>query len=233
MQHFHRSIEQRIYWIGAIKLTTGAIFTILTRRRVVGRENVPKKGPLLVVSNHLSFADQFLLGASLGRKLVFMAKKEIFKSRFMRHLAHGFGAFPIRRGGILDRTALAQANQVLEDGQALVMFPEGRRNQRAAMTRAFPGSAMIALHNGIPILPVAITGMEHIDSKGPLWHLRHRPHVTVTIGRPFHIEPTEGKTGKKDLLKLSDHIMGHVAELLPPEYRGYYSDRQGADDDKD
>ena len=233
MQHFHRSIIQRIYWIGAIKLTTEAMFTLSTRRRVIGRENVPKKGALLVVSNHLSFVDQFLIGASLGRKLVFMAKMELFKSRFMRHLAHRFGAFPIRRGGILDRKALEQANQVLEDGQALVMFPEGRRNQRAAMTRAFPGSAMIALNNGVPILPVAITGMEHIDTKGPLWHLRHRPHVTVTIGRPFHLKPAEGKIGKKELLKLGDHIMEHVAELLPPEYRGYYGDRQGADDDKD
>ncbi len=233
MAHFHRSIIQRIYWIGAIKLTSEAVFTLLTRRRVIGRENVPQKGPLLVVSNHLSFADQFLIGVSLGRKLVFMAKMELFKSWLMRHMMHRFGAFPIRRGGILDRKALAQANQVLEDGQALVMFPEGRRNQKAAMTRAFPGSAVIALNNGIPILPVAITGMEYLDTKGLLWQLRHRPHVTVTIGLPFCLKPADGGTNKKEFLKLGDHIMGHVAELLPPEYRGYYGDQQGTDGDKD
>jgi len=222
---FHRSILQRIYWTIAIRVISRIGLFLLSRRQVRGQENVPKQGPLLIVSNHLSFADQFLISASLSRKAVFMAKEEIFKSRIMRHLAHGLGAFPVRRGGILDRMAIRQAHQVLDSGQALVMFPEGTRNRKAKLRRAFPGSAMIALHNNVPILPIGFTGMEHIDTKGPLWYLIHRPRVTVIIGRPFHLPPVgdKDKVTKKELLELSDHIMEHVAELLPPQYQGYYA----------
>lgn len=220
---FHRSILQRIYWIGAVKVISRILLSAFTRQRVTGKENIPKQGPLLVVSNHLSFADQFLISISLGRKAVFMAKTELFRSRIIRHLAHGFGAFPVRRGGILDRAALQQANQVLDSGQALAMFPEGARNRKAELRRAYPGSAMIALHNNVPILPIGITGMEHADIKSPLWNLIHRPLVTVTIGRPFHLPPVEGKVTKKDLLRLGDHVMEHIAELLPPKYQGYYA----------
>ena len=222
---FHRSILQRIYWTGA-KLTSRILLSILTRRRVTGQKNIPKQGSLLVVSNHLSFADQFLISLSINRKTVFMAKVELFKSRIIRHLAHGFGAFPVRRGGILDRAALKQANQILDSGQALVMFPEGARSRKAELSRAFPGSAMIALHNNVPILPIGITGMEHTDAKSLLWNLIHRPRVTVTIGRPFHLPPVKDKATKTELIQLGDHIMEHIAELLPPEYRGHYAKRR-------
>ena len=220
---FHHSILQRICWTMSVLVIARIGLFLLTRRQVRGQENVPQQGPLLIVSNHLSFADQFLLAISLNRKVVFMAKEEIFRSRLLRNLAHGFGAFPVRRGGVLDRAALQQANQVLDSGQALAMFPEGRRTQKAQLGRAFPGSAMIALHNSVPILPIGITGMEHTDAKSPLWNLIHRPLVTITIGRPFHLPPVEGKATKKDLLRLGDHIMEHIAELLPPKYQGYYA----------
>lgn len=125
LTQFHRSILQRIYWTVA-KLISRMLLFMLTRQRVTGQENIPKRGPLLVASNHLSFADQFLININLGRKTVFMAKEEIFRSRLLRHLAHGFGAFPVRRGGILDRTALKQANQILDSGQALLCSLRGQ-----------------------------------------------------------------------------------------------------------
>lgn len=84
---------------------------------------------------------------------------------------------------------------------------------------------MIALHNNVPILPIGITGMERADEKSLLWNFIHRPRVTVTIGRPFHLPPVEGKATKKDLLQLGDYVMEHIAELLPPKYQGYYAKR--------
>ena len=221
---FHRSIIQRITWIIVVRVISGVILFLTTRRRVRGKENVPRRGPLLIVSNHLSFADQFLLSASLNRKVVFMAKEELFRSRLIRHLAYGFGAFPVHRGGILDREAVRQANQVLDSGQALAMFPEGARSKKARLKSAFPGSALIALHNNVPILPIGITGMEHVK-KGPLWNIIHRPQVTVNIGRPLHLPPVndKDKVTKAELVEFADYVMEHVAELLPPEYRGHYA----------
>jgi 1-acyl-sn-glycerol-3-phosphate acyltransferase len=154
-----------------------------------------------------------------------MAKEELFNSWVMRFLAASFGAFPVRRGGIMDRQAVRLANQILESGQALVMFPEGMRSRKAKLKPAFPGSAMIALHNNVPILPVGITGMEHVDVKGLLWHLIHRPKVTVNVGHPFHLPPVKNKRelNKAQLVELADSIMQHIAELLPPEYQGHYA----------
>ena len=220
----HQKRHQRIGRL-LILLFSRMIFFLLNRRRVKGKENVPRQGPLLIVSNHLSMADQYLLAINLNRKVVFMAKEEIFRSRLIRHLAHTFGAFPVRRGGIMDREALQQANQVLDSGQALAMFPEGTRSKNAQLQPAFPGSALIASHNHVPILPVGITGMEKVK-KGPFWMLLHRPPVTVNIGRPFYLPPVKGQLTKAELAKLADYIMEHIAELLPPEYQGHYARRR-------
>ena len=225
---FHRSITQRILWTFYARVLSEVLFSLLTRRQVTGRENVPRQGHLLIISNHLSFADQFLLTANLNRRVVYMAKVELFRSRLIRCLAHGFGAFPVRRGGIMDREAIRQANQILESGQDLGMFPEGMRNWKAELKRAFPGSVMIALHNNVPILPIGITGMEHVDTKGPLWYLIHRPRVTINIGRPFHLPPVKDKdkVTKAELIRLADYMMERIAELLPPEYQGHYAKRK-------
>ena len=219
---FHHTIVQRIMWTLFIRVMARIILFLTTRRRVRGKENIPRQGPLLILSNHLSMADQFLLSASLNRKVVFMAKEELFRFRLIRHLAYGFGAFPVRRGGIMDRKALRQANQVLDSGQALGMFPEGMRSKNAQLQPAYPGSALIALHNGAPILPIGITGMEQLN-KGIVWMLLHRPPVTVNIGCPFNLPPGNDKVTKVELVKLANYIMGHIAELLPPEYRGNYA----------
>jgi len=150
-----------------------------------------------------------------------MAKEELFRSRLSSYFVNNLGAFPVHRGQ-LDRKALRQANQVLADGQALVIFPEGTRSKNAQLQPAFPGSALIALHSGTPILPVGITGTERI--KGIGWWLR-RPHITVNIGSPFHLPPVSNKLTKTELAELTNYIMGHIAELLPVEYRENYTEQ--------
>jgi 1-acyl-sn-glycerol-3-phosphate acyltransferase len=194
------------------------IVFLFTGTRVTGKKNLPKHGALLVVANHLSLADPPLLGACLSRKAIFMAKEELFRSKFVRYFIRGFGAFPVHRGQ-LDRKSLRRAEEVLESGLVLVMFPEATRSKNAEMQPAYPGSAMIALHSGTSILPVGITGTENI--KGYKWLLR-RPRLVVNIGRPFNLPEVNGKVTRTVLNDITDLIMKHVAELLPDKYRGYY-----------
>ena len=200
------------------------LLVLLTRWQVKGKENVPSQGPLLIVANHLHLADPPLLGVSLPRKTIFMAKKELFYSysRVVAYFVGSLGSFPVHRGK-LDRQALRQVDQVLAKGLALVMFPEGMRSKSGRLRPAFRGSALIALRNGVPILPVGITGTEKI--KGVTWILR-RPRITVNIGHPFYLPPANGKLTKVELTKLTNSIMGHIAELLPPEYRGVYTGKE-------
>ena len=198
------------------------LFLLLTRWQVRGRQNVPSQGPVLVVANHLNLADPPLLFVSLGRKVIFMAKEELFRSGFSSYLIRGFGAFPVHRGQ-LDRKALRQAEQVLADGLALVMFPEGVRSSSGRLRPAFPGAALIALRSGVPIVPVGITGTERI--RGVTW-LLHRPQIIVNIGRPFHLPPASSKLTKVKLAEFTNYMMGRIAELLPLEYRGDYAGRE-------
>jgi len=208
------------YYVG--RLLVRILLLLLTRCQVKGRKNIPNQGPVLVVVNHLNLADSPLVAVSLGRKAIFMAKEELFRSRFSSYFVGSFGAFPVHRGQ-LDRKAMREAERVLAEGLALVMFPEAKRSKNAQLQPAFPGSALIALRSDAPVLPVAITGTERI--KGAAWLLR-RPQITVNIGQPFHLPPVNGKLSKTELAELTNFIMGHIAELLPVEYRGIYADKE-------
>ena len=201
------------------------LLKLLTHCQVKGRENIPSQGPLLIVANHLSLVDPPLLGVSLSREVIFMAKKELFRFRPIGYFIGSFGAFSVHRGQ-LDRQALRQAYQVLADGLALVMFPEGTRSLSGRLRPALPGSALIALRSGVPILPVGIVGTEKI--RGVTWLLR-RPQITVNVGHPFHLPPASRRLTKAELAELTNSIMGRIAELLPPKYRGDY--RAGKLDD--
>ncbi len=192
---------------------------LLSRCNVRGKENVPRQGAVLIVANHMNLVDPPMLGVSFGRTVIFMAKKELFYSKVIAYFIRDFGAFPVHRGQ-LDRKALRQANQLLDQGQALVMFPEGMRSHNAQLRPAFPGSALIALRRSVPILPVGITGTEKI--KGVSWILR-RPRITVNIGSPFYLPTVNGKLTREKLAEHTNSIMRHIAELLPPEYRGHYA----------
>jgi len=149
-----------------------------------------------------------------------MAKKQLFKFRILGSFIRGLGAFPVHRGRP-DRKAFRQAEQVLTQGLALVIFPEGTRSRSGQLRHAFPGPALIALRSGAPILPVGIAGTDKLE-RG-LAGLLSRPKVTVNIGRPSHLPPAASELTKRELI---DYMMEHIAELLPPEYRGIYA-RQG------
>lgn len=205
----------------AVRFIIRALLFILIRWQVKGQENIPARGPLLIVANHMSLADPPLLGVAINRKAMFMAKEELFRGipgYFMRN----FGAFPVRRGG-LDRHVVKLAGQYLAQGMALTIFPEGKRSKDAKLQPAFPGSALIALRFGAPVLPVGITGTEKIT--GLTWCLQ-RPKITINIGHAFQPTPGINKSTKTELARLTSSIMDHIAELLPPGYHGYYGENK-------
>lgn len=206
-----------LYYIG--KVIVGAFFRLFTRWRVEGKENVPPQGPVLVVSNHLNFNDPPLLGVSLGRQVVFMAKEELFRFRPLGYFLGSLGSFPVHRGR-LDRKAIRQSAQVLAEGRVLVMFPEATRSRNTQLQSALPGSALIASRQAVPVLPVGISGTERL--KG-LW-IFHRPRITVNIGPTFSLPKAGSKLNKEELAEHTELIMRRIAALLPPEYRGVYGE---------
>lgn len=194
------------------------ILRVFADWQVQGRQFVPADGPLIVVANHLSLADPPLLGASLPRRLRFMAKEELFRSRVGGVWIRLFGAFPVRRFEA-DLRALRTAQQMLREGQVLGMFPEGHRSGGPGLLPAHPGTALLALRAGCPVLPVGITGTERIRSPRVL--LQH-PRISVSIGAPFTL-PTPERLNAQAVQDGSERIMQAIAELLPRSYRGGYT----------
>lgn len=184
-----------------------------------GRQNVPREGPLIIVSNHLSNTDPSLLSASVGRRLRFLAKDSMFQGPFLARwfLLH-YGAFPLDRKGV-DVPAHRWVTGQLKAGRAVAIFPEGTRN-REGMQKAHSGMARLAMRSQAQVLPVGITGTESLGTF--LRVLYPTGKITVNIGAPFTLPAIEGKIDRSELTSLTDSIMARVAALLPPRYHGVY-----------
>ena len=200
------------------KVLIRLIVRLFVRFRIDGLENIPRSGAMLVAANHLSVADPPIIGAYLVRHLRFMAKEELFRNWFFGFAVRQFGAFPVYRGSS-SRQALRQAGEVLGSGEALVMFPEGKRSRTGGLQVGQPGAALIAYHNRCAVLPVGICGTESI--RGLKW-IPKRPSVSLVIGKAFRL-PEAGRSLSREQLEVyTAIIMRKIGELLPDEYRGVY-----------
>jgi 1-acyl-sn-glycerol-3-phosphate acyltransferase len=207
-------VTPKIGWF-ALSWLARFIFFLLLRVTLKGRENVPAKGPFIIASNHLSWFDVPLIPAYLSRRVIYMAKEELFHNK-VGWLVRFLGAFPVRRGEA-DRQALRAADDLLKAGKILIIFPEGTRSRTRTLAQAHAGLAMIALRSGVPVVPVAIWGSEYALKK-------FRPHVTISYGKPIILKPKGTKITREDIDSTTQEIMQKIAEMLPPEYRGVYAD---------
>jgi 1-acyl-sn-glycerol-3-phosphate acyltransferase len=204
-------------------LVEGALRSVI-RLKIEGKENLPTKGPIIAVFNHLNLIDPPLhIISILPRDSIIMAKEELFfywpipAFRILMDVAE---AYPVRRRGTPEERQMAMkyAEEVLAKGLLFGIYPEGTRSKAGCLKEAYHGCALIALKTGVPLIPVSIRGTEKLKGIGWLT----RPTVTITFGKPFTLPPVRGEPNGRQLKELTEHIMGKVASILPPEYRGIY-----------
>ena len=211
------------------RVVTRFCLTFFGRLEVTGQECVPPYGPLIVISNHLSYNDPPALFASLPRSLNYLGKVELFSNPVKRTVMRWVNVFPLdRRGTGVD--GMRSALDLLARDRALVIFPEGRISLDKSLERAKGGAAFLAIKSQAPILPVGISGTE----KFPPWRMvfpfcRYR----VNIGPPFTPPVLEGRVGREAINGVADMMMNRIAVLIPEEYRGVYpltqrEDRHGS-----
>jgi len=210
------TLSQRIFVV-----TLRPLLNICFSWRIEGRDNVPLTGPLILVANHVHVLDPILLVFSLPRWIIFVAKEELFRSLFLRFWLRWAGSLPLQRDGKVreKQRILEGARKALDEGMILGMFPEGARSQDGKLRKGKPGSAVIASKTDAPLLPVGIAGTDKIHGLSWLWK---RPPIVVTIGKPFRLPPTNNKISKSQMQLLTAQLMGEIAALLPPEYKGAY-----------
>jgi 1-acyl-sn-glycerol-3-phosphate acyltransferase len=206
------------FWV-SLRTFARFVFFLILNVKLVGRKNVPQTGPLIIASNHLHWTDVPLVPAYLSRQVVYLAKEELFMGR-IGWLVRFLGAIPVKRGEA-DRQLLRASNELLKRGKALVIFPEGHRSDNHQLIPAHAGMGMIALRAGVPVVPVAVCGSEHVFKK-------FRPRITISYGEPLVLRPKGAKITKEDIQEATETVMRHIAAMLPPAYRGVYGDEAGA-----
>ena len=183
-----RGVNPVLYW--TLRAILVPFFLIYFRMQRIGREHLPRRGPLLLASNHRSFLDPFVIGTLVRRPVYYMAKRELFEKRWQAWLLNGLGAFPVDRGAG-DTDALETARAILARGDCVVVFPEGTRVRRGGLGEPRRGIGRLALESGVPVAPVAVFGSEQVR-RG--WRIRPRK-VSLRVGRtlrfpiPEHSSP--------------------------------------------
>lgn len=189
---------------------------------MAGIENVPRSGPLLICPNHSGTLEPPMVPAFVPRDDTWsMAKSEYFRGRFHRFIFTAYHAFPVVRH-TADRAAVRWSLDLLKAGHALVIYPEGTRVESGVLAQPEPGAGFLAQKAGCPVLPVALTGTSECLPKGAHWPRRVR--VTLTFGKPFLVLQKRADGTRVSHEEASDAIMLAIAELLPPEQRGVYTD---------
>jgi 1-acyl-sn-glycerol-3-phosphate acyltransferase len=190
-----------------VRVATTLFAWVLFRVRGIEPERVPPSGPVILAPNHASFMDHFLLGASIRRKVQFMAKSQLFKPPMQFVFSHG-GVFPVRRGH-RDEEAFITALKILGDGGCVAMYCEGGRSRSGKIgDTARPGIGRLALESGATIVPIAVHGSAQVRN----WRRLQFPKVTVDYGEPFRYERVQDAS-RDQHQAVADAILAEIRDV--------------------
>lgn len=187
-----------LYKFGKILVTT--IFKPLFRVQIIGKENFPMDGSVLLCSNHISNLDPPTVGMSCPRVVHFMAKAELFKTPFGNKLMNSINAFPVKRG-MADREALRLGLKYLKEDKVVGIFPEGTRNLSGTLGKGLAGAGFFALRSNAHVVPCAVIGEYKPFKK-----------VKVVFGKPINF--TELRENKANAEQATELIMSEIQKLL-------------------
>jgi 1-acyl-sn-glycerol-3-phosphate acyltransferase len=197
---------------------------------VEGLDNLPRTGPVIVASNHLSFADSLVIPIVAPRKVVFLAKADYFtgtglKGALSRAWFTGIGMVPVDRDDTKAAIAsLDTALEVLGRDEAFGIYPEGTRSRDGRLYRGRTGVGHLALTSGAPVVPVGVHGTQDIQPVGS--RLPRLAKVTVRFGAPLHFEGRfDGVPAGRARREITDEVMAAIAELSGQELAGVYNER--------
>jgi 1-acyl-sn-glycerol-3-phosphate acyltransferase len=200
------------------------------RPRIEGLENLPRTGPVIVASNHRSFADSMVIPFFVPRKVVFLAKEDYFTGTGIRGFLtrgwfEGIGMVPIDRDDT--KAALASldiALDVLGRGEAFGIYPEGTRSRDGRLYRGRTGVGHLALTSGAPVVPVGLRGTENIQPVGT--RFPRLADVTVRFGEPLHFaDRYDGVPTGRARREVTDEVMAAIQALSGQEPAGVYNER--------
>ncbi len=186
---------------------------VFFRFKKTGEEFVPRNGGVIIASNHTAYIDPPLLGIALPREVYFLAKKELFRNRFFGWLIAKFNAFPISRGEY-DRRGLKRSVELLKEGKALVLFPEGGRSQNGELKKPRPGIGKIALEAAVPIVPAYIS-----NSGNLIQSILKGKSIGVSFGNPVEPAWLKKVPGNKEGYRLIGQEIMRRIRILKEEFR--------------
>ncbi len=203
-------------------------FHILVKVNVEGLEHIPADGPTIIMINHISAIDPIIaLGIVKPRFVVPMSKVENFHIPIGTALMRWWGIYPVQRGAV-DRTALQNTVELLNNNNIVLIAPEGTR--RPALSKGKDGMVYVALKSGAMIVPCAIDGTREFPKT--LLRLRRTP-IRVRIGRAFQLRASSSDhVPRAEISRMTQEAMYQLAALLPEYRRGYYSDLSQMTTDK-
>lgn len=214
------------YW--ALKIVLTPLLRILFRVRTEGTHRVPRRGPVILASNHQSFIDSIFLPLVVRRRVTFVAKAEYFESWKTAWFFRAVGMIPLKRdGGSASQRALLAAREVLENGGVLGIYPEGTRSPDGRLYRGHTGVARLAMQTGAAVVPVAQFGTSEVQPIGSKTIKPFR-RVSLKLGEPLYWNGSQvGSNGSDNpsLRSFTDQIMEAISALSDQERVDHYAKR--------